>query len=182
MCVLWLVPRHQGRLLLRDHAGVHAELKEQREITKANFEAKLITLDDYLGKVGALTMKTAKKKVASDDPENERVKWKQWKTANERTAPKANANNPHKRRGRVPNILNQTKVDEPNAESVVTEPIVVESTTTETASSSLSRLPWPDHEGFRQDRLDRLFRHLSREQLHQQLHVQQQEQLRQGLQ
>ena len=120
-------------------------------------------------------MKTAKKKVASDDPENERVKWKQKKTANERTAP--NANNPHERRGRVPNILNQTKVNEPNA-----EPIVVESTTTETASSSLSRLPWPDHEGFRQDRLDRLFRHLSREQLHQQLHVQQQEQLRQGLQ
>ena len=160
----------------------YAELKEQREITKANFEAKLITLDDYLGKVGALSMKTAKKKVASDDPENERVKGKQKKTANERIAPKANANNPHKRRGRVPNILNQTKVNEPNAESVVAEPIVVESTTTETASSSLSRLPWPDHEGFRQDRLDRLFRHLSREQLHQQLHVQQQEQLRQGLQ
>ena len=122
MCVLWLEPvlikGHQGRLLLRDHAGVHAELKEQREITKANFEAKLITLDDYLGKVGALSMKTAKKKVASDDPENERVKGKQKKTANERIAPKANANNPHKRRGRVPNILTQTKVDEPNAEQL----------------------------------------------------------------
>ena len=64
-------------------------------------------------------MKTAKKKVASDDPENERVKWKQKKTANERTAPKANANNPHKRRGRVPNILTQTKVDEPNAEQLL---------------------------------------------------------------
>ena len=129
----------------------YAELKEQREITKANYEANLITLDDYLGKVGALSMKAAKRKVASDDPEdNRKAKVDGRNSANDRRVHQASnqPRNPHKRRGRVPNLLKRTRIEDDGFQSVGLEPsIVPDSTPTETVSrpapTSSSGLPWP---------------------------------------
>ena len=48
---------------------MYKNLIEEREKVKANFKAGLISLDDFLGKLRALSMKAAKQKVASDaDP------------------------------------------------------------------------------------------------------------------
>jgi hypothetical protein len=128
----------------------YAELKEQREITKANYEANLITLDDYLGKVGALSMKTAKRKVASDDPEDKsKARPNGRKSANDRVVLQApnQPKNPHQRRGRAPNILRQTRTEDDGFQSAVLEPIVPDSVPTETVSRppppSSSGLPWP---------------------------------------
>ena len=128
----------------------YAELKEQREITKANYEANLITLDNYLGKVGALSMKTAKRKVASDDPEDKsKARPNGRKSANDRVVLQApnQPKNPHQRRGRAPNILRQTRTEDDGFQSAVLEPIVPDSVPTETVSRppppSSSGLPWP---------------------------------------
>ena len=78
-------------------------LKEEREIMKANYEAGLISLDDFLGKLGALSMKAAKQKVASDvEPGDAEIlptkKNKRKASDKESTAPKSKRG----RRGRLP--------------------------------------------------------------------------------
>ena len=74
-------------------------LKEEREIVKANFKAGLISLDDFLGKLGALSMKAAKQKVASDaDPREDMCAEKRRKS--KRKAEKLNPEIPKSKRGR----------------------------------------------------------------------------------
>ena len=53
-----LVPKPDNRYRL---------LKEEREIAKANYEAGLLSLDQYLGRMGALSLHAGKAKVNSDD-------------------------------------------------------------------------------------------------------------------
>lgn len=48
---------------------LYSILKVQREITKANYEAGLIDLDGYLGKVGAISLSTGKAKCSTDNDE-----------------------------------------------------------------------------------------------------------------
>ena len=51
-------------------------MKTDREVVKANYEAGLIDLDGYMGKVGALSMSTGKHKYNADNEDGDDKKKK----------------------------------------------------------------------------------------------------------
>ena len=59
--------------LVPPETPLYSVLKEQREIAKANYEAGLIDLDGYLGKVGAISLSTGKAKFSTDTDEVDNV-------------------------------------------------------------------------------------------------------------
>ena len=55
---------------------LYDSLKTDREVVKANYEAGLIDLDGYMGKVGALSMSTGKHKYNADNEDGDDKKKK----------------------------------------------------------------------------------------------------------
>ena len=121
-------------------------LKEEREVMKANYNAGLISLDDFLGKLGALSMKAAKQKVASDaepgDAESLPTKKNKRKASDkESTAPKSKRG----RRGKLPLLAKKTTGSSLNASNhtagLGSSPMILSS------NISSENLPWPITEG-----------------------------------
>ena len=58
-----------GSLIPKQDENYHS-LKVEREIAKANYEAGLLSLDTYMGKIGALSIKAGKAKTVDDDEDS----------------------------------------------------------------------------------------------------------------
>ena len=56
--------------LVPKESPFYSTLKEQREVAKANYVAGLISLDGYLGKVGALSLTTGRSKAVADEEDD----------------------------------------------------------------------------------------------------------------
>ena len=131
-------------------------LKEQREVAKANFEAGLIDLDGYLGKVGALSLTTGRSKAVADDDDAEDAVAVPKRKANE-----ANAENPPKKKqkvgaavpGRRGRPAKNTGKDARNVSNIAINAasvVEIEDTPAEVPPQEASRpatLPWPTLEG-----------------------------------
>ena len=119
-------------------------LKKEREIAKANHEAGLITLDDFLGKLGALSMKAGKQKVASDaDPEDDTRGEKRRAESQDSSVPSKKAT--RGRRGKLPSfVASKNSVSSnlpwPSAAGLA-ERIAMPSTLARTTSSAVSSEP-----------------------------------------
>ena len=132
-------------------------LKEQREVAKANYEAGLIDLDGYLGKVGALSLTTGRSKAVADDDDVE-----DNHVAPKRKANEANDDNPPKKKktvgaaipGRRGRPAKNTGKDARTVSSIASNEVSVveplEETPAAVPSPEASRpanLPWPTLEG-----------------------------------
>ena len=87
-------------------------LKVEREITKANYEAGLLSLDSYMGKMGALSIKAGKAKTNDDDEDFKIPKKKPVKKPNV-----AGQNRPGNR-GRRPVFANRPQHTSSSEQSV----------------------------------------------------------------
>ena len=134
-------------------------LKEQREVAKANFEAGLIDLDGYLGKVGALSLTTGRSKAVADDDDAEDAE--DAVAVPKRKANEANAENPPKKKqkvgaavpGRRGRPAKNTGKDARNVSNIAINAasvVEIEDTPAEVPPQEASRpatLPWPTLEG-----------------------------------
>ena len=140
-------------ILVPETNEMYQFLKEQREISKANYEAGLISLDDYLGRVGALSLKVGKQKVASDDNEDNSRKGKATRSGPNDRIPNATSkpplpSKPKGRKGRAPNILNKARPTQSNAIPEECEPSSTETEGPNVQVNPISSgLPWPSRTG-----------------------------------
>ena len=151
-----------GSLIPPPNENYHA-LKVEREIAKANYEAGLLSLDQYIGKIGSLSIKAGKAKVMSDDfDDNTSTKAKLVKKS-KRTA----ANKPGYRGRRpmlllkpqTPIVINSFSVPSSDGpETTVTTsigasslgfdmPVLGSNVRIATATTGLDNIPWPSPVG-----------------------------------
>ena len=113
-------------------------LKEERERVKANYKAGLVSLDELLGKLGALSIKTAKQKVASDiEPIEEANAAVDRRRKSKRKASNYDSDMPKTKRGRRGRLPSLAQSAPTSSSSSNAAPVI--------ASSNMSQnnLPWP---------------------------------------
>ena len=144
----------------------YAALKEEREIAKANYEAGLLDIDQYLGRIGGLSLHAGKAKVNSDDAPGAKEN-----VNNKRKLPDPNTGATKKKRteparvgqrGRpvVHSFRQSSQDDADHPSNLPTPPIVSSSsdqppagggdrytTPTDSGSRPSSNLPWPARSG-----------------------------------
>ena len=149
-----------GSLVPKETPLYHS-LKEQREVAKANYEAGLIDLDGYLGKVGSISLSTGKSKFSADDEEDDNIVPKRKnvviddepepakKKRKIRAAIPGRRGRPATNTGkgsRTASVGEQVSAGLPS-DARVSDEAQSEPTVTANPTSSLPNLPWPDQQG-----------------------------------
>ena len=134
--------------LVPSESQLYRSLKEEREITKANYEAGLLSLDEYLGKMGALSLSTGKSKFASDDVDvdSDNVRKRKIIHDDDGNSKKRKVTG---RRGRL--AKNTGKQVRAVSESTDNDCIAdIPNTVQEQNCLNAMNLPWPEHQGLQQ--------------------------------
>ena len=152
------IPSILNGSLTPNESPLYSLLKEEREVVKANYEAGLIDLDGYLGKVGSISLNTGKSKFSADDEYNDSIAPKRKAGVTEEE-PVDDANPPNKRRrvgaairGRRGRPARNTGKDSRNVNHPVS---MVEPSPEEVPSlaeipapaPTTSSFPWPNPQG-----------------------------------
>ena len=128
-------------------------LKVEREITKANYEAGLLSLDSYMGKMGALSIKAGKAKTNDDDED--------FAIPKKKTVKKSNVAGPNRpgNRGRRPVFANRPQhtsspeqsvtgiANNSACENVPDMPVLGSNVRIAITAPANENLPWPSPAG-----------------------------------